>query len=553
MIRTADGGLVVHLHGDHGKLDKGTSTSGELKHLDARYFFDCRVDTIEEQKLCLSYPGINSNMYLFTDVAKTWRQHPRVRVPLYISLVYFLSQSLERFQGLDIALVPPSPITLFYTPELPGNWRLLPVPLLSNGLGDWAAADPQTWQWIPPAMLFAQEPVDESLLVGRVLHSCLVGDLYPPLLSDREKFQRFLTRRVGAQRVVSRAVRSALPDSLAVEGEQLVEVILNSIVADRAVQANNQQPRNDIERIGRELSAHRLALRWEYEGKFGIALDLLSIYADLVNPRAVPWETIARLKEKQHDWKGGFEARLKALEFDPAEAVRNAILYLRRIVVTQPEPANNADVKELLEKIDQALSQNSPGLYDLQLAHLELRYLDSPDKALRRIERNYREPSNRLLQILIRVRVYCAQNQYPVVSKLCKQGVKILAQTPDREGQGTRNAMSYLLMMDGIAHFGAVGQYKDVSYLIDAFSGFTQALDLAVEVQADDLIYIGSHWLVFLQGLAAHFHPQIQRTLITGINAYLYTKKLAGVEIPESFEGIPSLPWYSESLFFPRS
>jgi hypothetical protein len=106
-------------------------------------------------------------------------------------------------------------------------------------------------------------------------------------------------------------------------------------------------------------------------------------------------------------------------------------------------------------------------------------------------------------------------------------------------------------MLDGIANFGAVGRLADVSYLIDAFARFTGAMDVAVEIEADDLLEVVSHWLVFLENYAVHFPQKIRQTLKTGINVYLAVKKMVGVIIPDNFEEIPSIPWYDEYLLFP--
>ena len=113
-----------------------------------------------------------------------------------------------------------------------------------------------------------------------------------------------------------------------------------------------------------------------------------------------------------------------------------------------------------------------------------------------------------------------------------------------------RYVLSYLQILDGIANFGAVGRL-DVSYLKDAFAHFTSALDMAIDIKAEDLIQIGSHWLIFLEKSAVHFPPKIRQTLTIGISSYISAKKKAGFDIPLNFEDMPSIPWYDEYLLFP--
>jgi hypothetical protein len=473
-----------------------------------------------------------------------------MRLPLFVHLVNFVVESCQQLMnaGLQNGLV--SPACLFHTADPVNSWRMLVLPTLNMSLGDLAQADPLTWYWTTPEQLFAKEAVNENYLAGSVLHSCLVGELFPKLLTKREKFQRFMTGRVGLFPNLSKAITSALPGTFTEEGEKLYKFISASLTPQGSSHLDHEQTQQYLQQLADELSAYRLALRWEYEGQPDVALELLCNYAESVAPQNMPWGTIARLKEKAHDLDGTLDAMLKALQFKESDAVRNAINYLYRVAAVYAGLENELFFEAAFNKIDYALPDMIDERFALQLAYLEVRYLKSDERALLRLERNFHEPWHQVLKLLIKARIVNFQKAFPSVSKLCKQGIGILSKMPGKGGDDVRYAISYFLILNGIAHVGAVGRFDDPSYLIDAFSHFARALDQAVEIQENELFNTGAHWLAWLENYAVLFPPRICQTLMTGIKAYLEIKKIAGFEISVFFDEIPSLPWYKEELFF---
>jgi hypothetical protein len=303
--------------------------------------------------------------------------------------------------------------------------------------------------------------------------------------------------------------------------------------------------------LEKDFSIDRLAARWEYELKPDVALELLLNYSDFVGQKSIPWGMVARLKEQDGDWEGGLDARLKALTFGEDDAVRNAIGCLFRIAGLEAVTGGHSFFVEAFNKVDAALCKPLEGFHVLQMAHLEARYLQEYSGAQERLKKDFSDSWNQLLRLMILARILCTREEYPTVSSLCKKGIRIVNKLNDQGLNEGRYVLSYLQILDGIAHFGAVGRLSDVSYLIDSFACFTAALDVAMGIDAGELIETGTHWLIFLENHAALFPPNICRTLTTGIDVYLKMKIGAGFEIPVEFEGIPSLPWYEENLLFP--
>jgi hypothetical protein len=542
------------------KLDKHYSKPGQIKaHLQAlkrldssRYLLpNLQEIKMKEGRLYLSYPQVLHKRIPFTDILSTWQKNPQIQIPVFLHLAKFLVSCSQQLRQAGIALLPFSPLFLFYTLCSYGPWHLILLPVSDIKIGDWAQADPLSWQWISSKTLLEGSLTTESILYASILHFCLSGDLFPELLTRQEKFKHLLKGWTKPRPAFYITLSDALPISLDEERKNFEKVTENLLNPNHSIHSDKELFQTCIETLEKDFSIYRLASRWEYEHKTDVALELLLNYSDFAGQESIPWRMVARLKEQDGDWEGGLDARLKALKFDEDDAVRNSICCLFRIATLEAVTGGHSFFVEAFNKVNSALCRPLEEFHALQMAHLESRYLREYDKAQERLRKDFSDPWNQLLRLMIRARILCIQEEYPAVSSLCKQGVRIINKLHNQGLNKGRYVLSYLQILDGIAHFGAVGRLSDVSYLINAFDCFTAALDVALGIDADDLIENGVHWLIFLENHAALFPPNICLTLTAGIDVYLRAKIATGFEIPVKFDKIPSIPWYDENLLFP--
>ncbi len=552
MMFNGNGDLTIKLFRNYIKTEHVRSALQTLKCLDNLRFWIPEIERLEmrDNRLCLSYPRVHVHSRPFINIVEKWHVNPRLQIPLFIDLAEFLVKGTRELKQTGVSTLPFSPLLLFNVTGNPNTWRVVVLPFFDSKISDWAQADPLTWQWVSCETVLEGKVPDEDFLCGAVLHYCLVGDLFPELLTRQEMFKRLLKGRLGRFTALDQAFAAALPNTLAEEGENFIKLIKNWLRPGQSVHLNKKPPQKYLEKLRKDFSSHRLAARWEYEERPDIALDLLLNCADFARPEEVTWDVVARLKEKKSDWEGGLDARLKALKFGEADAERNAIHFLQRFANVRLNMERYKFLEEAFYKVDAVIPETTDEFHVLQMAHLEAKYLQKKTGALKRLKKDFSDSWNQLLCIMLMARIYCLQKKYPSVSRLCKKGVEIVNELPQQGLNKGRCVLSYLHILDGIANFGAVGCFG-VSYLIDAFARFTGAMDVAVEIEADHLIEIAARWLVFLKKYAAHFPPKICQTLKTGISAYFMTKRRAGSEIPLNFEEIPSIPWYDEYLLFP--
>lgn len=541
------------------KLDKRYSKPGQIKtHLQALSRLDSaqyilpnmQEIKMKDGRLNLVYPRVLLHRIPLTDIIGDWQKNLQIQFPVFIHLAKFVVSCSQQLREAEITYLPFSPLFLFCTSNSNNTWQLLILPIPGIKIGDWAKADPLSWRWITSRTLLEGDVPNESFLFASILHFCFANDLFPELLTRQEKLKRLLMGWAVLHPAFKRILPTALPISLDEERQNFEKVITDLLNPNHALHSNNKQFQTCIETLEEDFSISRLAARWEYELKPDIALELLLNYSDFVGQKSIPWGMVARLNEQDSDWEGGLDARLKALVFGEDDAVRNAICYLSRIARVKAGTDEHFFI-EAFNKVEESLCTPFEEFHVLQMAHLEARHLRKFAAAQKRLKKNFSDSWTQLLRLMILARILCIQEEYPSVSSLCKKGIRIVNKFNDQGLNEGRYILSYLQILDGIAHFGAVGRLSDVSYLIDAFACFTAALDVAVGIRASDLIESGAHWLIFLENHAALFPPNICRTLTTGIDVYLSMKIGAGFEIPVEFEGIPSIPWYDENLIFP--
>jgi hypothetical protein len=557
MMLKNDGDLGIILYKTYSKQEQVRTALQKLKYLDnSRFWIPDIEGEMEGSRLYLSYPRIHAHLKPFIDIVKNWQENPQLSISLFIDLTEFLVKCSQELNQTGVFTLPFSPLLIFNVIGNPNTWRVVVLPFFDNKIVDWAQADPLSWQWVSWETVLEGKLVDEDFLCGAVLHYCLAGDLFPELLTRQEKFKRLLEGRVGRFNALNQAFAAALPTTLAEEGEIFCKLIKNCLKPESSTPLNKELHQKYLEKIEKDFSPIRLATRWEYEGKPNIALDLLLTYADFARPDRVPWYVIARLKEKKGDWEGGLDARLKALIFGQDEAVHEAIHYLRRRANVKLGTEKYTFFREAFYTLEASFPRAIDDFHVLQMAHLEARYLQNKIGALKRLKNDFSDSWNQLLRIMFMARILCLQEEYPSVSRLCKKGIQIVNELlvnelPQQGFNEGRYVLSYLQILDGIAHFGAVGRLSDESFLIDAFAHFTGAMDVALEIEADDLIKIASHWLIFLEKCADNFPPKICQTLKTGINVYFMIKKITFGIIMDNFKELPSIPWYDEYLLFP--
>jgi hypothetical protein len=427
--------------------------------------------------------------------------------------------------------------------------RVIALPPLAVSLEAWAGADPEAWAWAPTEALRGELGAGTGYAVGALLHASIVGDLWPELIPPAERFLRLLRGRSGTLDRVAEAVAAALPKSCADDGAELVETIGLLLDADRSRRPVGDEIRARIGRLCERITPTALAAGWEREGQPQRALDVVVRGASVTPPEAIGWETLARLAESQGDLARALEAAARGLPGGDAGALRGYVALLGKVAALVPKQ------DELLARgialIDAAIPGDIGDAARVYLAHLEARHLGRDDAARSRLRARLGSEWCRALGAAIEARAHAEAEQYPHASRAARDGRALVDRAPDGGGRTGRYVRAYLHLVDGIANFGAVRALGDPSYLRDAFSNFTQSLDVARAIAAADLVDANLHWLAHLHDAARPGRSGATEVLALGIDAYLEAQGLADAIRDPRFTAAPGVPWYDEATLFP--
>lgn len=255
---------------------------------------------------------------------------------------------------------------------------------------------------------------------------------------------------------------------------------------------------------------------------------------------------------------------LSLLEADPAQ--RPADEEARRLLdevagVAQQErllwhaAASRAGPPDLLVDAIEALERGAAPLDDrsrLFLAHVEARHLDRRDAAVARLERPCQGTWAKAARAMLLARLLCDGAEYARVSRLVKEGCAAVRCMPAGGGTSGRVIHAYLLLLDGVANYGAVAQLQQLDYMSDSFKAFIASLDVARELGHEALIDINVHWLGWIARFAEISPAPLMGVVHTGVRAYLWATGLFERAQAMSARPPPGVPWYGEDLLLPH-
>lgn len=495
----------------------------------------------------LDYPAERPRTVSLTQALRAWRRNLAVNVPLILELAQFLLDCDQTLCELALPSLPVSPLLVRYTPQVPEPFRLVVLPAGRIRLGGWAQADAESWLWAAPEVVLNRRPdyplkdaAGISYSIGAALHEYYCGALLPGILTAQEGFTRLLRGHVGNLKALPQALQAALPASMTTEVETQAVLIGQLMAPEPQQRPIREELEEHLRKLRSELSAHRLATRWEYEGRRDNALDGLNLFADWQAAAAVPWTALARLRERSGDYDGALVAARHAFRHGLSDAPRYFTGFLGRLAAM---PHCIFVLRDAVVRLEEASYQIDEG-GKLLLAHLEAWPLQDPAAALRRLEEPCRSPWCEALRLLLRARLLIMGDQYEVVSSLCKEGERLIQALPAQGQDGGRYVCAYLALLDAIANYAAVAKYRDPSYYGDAFVRLTHSLQAALDARAEELQEHCLRWLGFLCTVAMPLFPEMQ----AGAHAYLSLHDLWS-RLPLSPEP-PDIPLYDEQRLF---
>lgn len=508
----------------------------------------CLPRTIEEtpDSLVLAY-ALDASSLAFSAAVPRWRTALAVHLPELIAMARYLERCAEALAKVaDTVAIAPGWLRWFPTgPARGGRFRLLAVPLVGIGLADWASASPETWSWLSNDVLLGRPaPHAGAHAVGAALYTAIAGELFP-VRPVSERFRRALRGQAGAPGAFARAALVAVPSSFTDEAGALAALVTGLLSPEPPAGWRDQ-----LAQLGEQLGAHRTAVRWEYEGKIRIARQILERFAVTVPRHEVPWEVLARLRDRDGDGQGALAAALEALGDGDPDAARGLLRQLRRVAreVDGREPGGDPGTAAWIASAIAALDQLGDQLGDLgriHLAHIEARYLGRASAAGGRLVRRAAGTWDEILRCTLLARLHAGAADWTYVAKLCEDTRLAIRAMPLAGGTLGAYTTAYLDYLDGVAHFGAVGMYSDSGYLADAFERFVAALGRALEICAadDELVVAVIDWLDWVGSVAHHLQLPAARAIGRGINAYLAA---LGSQRGTGRRGVPPLIWFDE-------
>lgn len=558
----ADGSLRVVLSVDKAERAQARSffdriTSFGERHGEAALLVAPTEIEARDGELVVTYASTDT--VGFAEAARVWRGDLAAWLPTVLAVcraIVGAGLALERAGWGFLPLMPPQ---LRIAPSAcdegggsgaPGRdrVRLIALPPLAVSLDDWAAADAESWAWAPPEALRGELGAGTGYAVGALLHAAIVGDLWPELLSPAERFLRLVRGRSGSLQSVAETLAAALPKSSKDDAYELVEGVGLLLDADRSRRPSADEIRARIGLLCEKITTSHLAAGWEREGQPQRALAVLVHGVGVTAPEAIAWDTLARLAESQGDLARAIDAAARGLPGDAA-ALRGYLGLLGKIAALTPK--QDPLLARGIALFDAAIPGDPGDAARVYLAHLEARHLGRDDASRSRLRARLGSEWCRALGAAIEARAYAEAEQYPHASRAARDGRALVEAAPDGGGRTGSYVRAYLHLVDGIANFGAVRTLGDPSYLRDAFSGFTQSLDLARAIAAADLVEANTHWLAHLHDAARPGPSGAAEVLALGIDAYLEAHGLAAAVREPRFGAAPGVPWYDEATLFP--
>jgi|GEM_PF-2663089 len=530
----------------HNRLDR--ELIARARALDPALFVVPEAIETDTEEIVVRYAMERAGSVSLASAIHAWRRDVAISLPLILDLAGFLVEATERLEAAGLQALISSPGLIRYTPGARGPWRVLALPATRPALSDWMLADRDAWLWVPPEVMLRGSSVCLSYLVGAVIHQGLVGDPFPDLLPARERITRLLSGRVGSTELVEKAIMEAIPSSLSAERSALVAWVSEGLAPEATARPPLPELRRRLEEARGSLSVLRLAAHWESEGAGRLALEILSFHAESAAPNQVPWDTIARLKEAVGDSEGATQATLRLLELGGTVG-REHHRLLR--VAGRGSEAQRASLRKAIAANDQYSYQSPDDPQRPYLAHLEARYLNEPEAALARLSS---EPSGswaKAVRAAIISRVHCDNGDYARVSRVTTDAIAVTNSMPAGGGTTGTYLHAYFRVLGGIANFGAIGKFQRMDFATDSFKALIDGLNLARQIEAEDLVDAALHWLGWLARFAESFPSPGFNSIRVGVQAYLKAVGLFDKAQSDSFTRAPVTPWYDENIIFP--
>ncbi len=477
----------------------------------------------------------------FATVAASWRESLVLNLPHILRFGEAVAASCRFLEESGAALLPLSPLTVWLDTES-GSWKSLAVPATAVSFADWARSDPASWGWTASETLLGMAPAGGRYVIGAALHSAITGDLFPPLLSRRERFQRAVRGRVGRPSLLDSLIAAAMPRSFEEERLLLHKVIFNHL-APADSRSSPEESDNLLNELFETVSVRRLSARWEHEGQPAVALHLLQDFARSAPTESVPWEAITRLMETRGDPGGALSTATNALPTGGSEEIRTFLGVLRR---SGGQVANA--IEPLRTAVARLTATDATPAAALLAAHVRARYLDDRDGARTILNRRLESSWDEVVRAVLLARLCAESEEFELVSRIAKEARAIIATIPFRGGAGGKYADAYLSLLNGIANFAAVARYQNASFLADSYRAFVDAMELALADGASDIIDAATRWLRWICAFTEVVPAPAYATIHTGIRAYLQARGVASAN--DGTAHPPRVPWYDEETFF---
>lgn len=493
--------------------------------------------------LILDYALEREHHTSFAAALPRFAAKPAIHLPEIVELARYLEACTRLLERIEVtALV--SPASLRYAPDRDdGAWRLMVVPLVDAGVGEWGQASPDAWLWTPGRALVGKRAANGgAYAIGVMLCSVLLGDVFPAHVPASLRFKRALRGWLGTPRAIPAAVAAALPASFSDEAAALAALAV--ALVEPSPPSDWQQ---QLQQLGEQLAPYRTAVRWEYEGKIEIARGILERFAASAPKQQVPWDVLSRLRGRDQDYGGALQAAIDAVGTGE-DGIRELAAVTRQLAHSRPPEECRPMIEKAIAAVD-ALGARLGDLGRLHFAHIEARYLGKLEDALRRLHPPAKTPWDNVLRGVILARVHAGRSEWAHAARVCKDARNATQAMELGGGNLGRYAVAYLDYLDGVAHYGATSLYNDPGYLADAFSRITSSLDATVAVcdASDPLIEANVHWLHWIGDLAAKLDVPEAKAIRTGISAYLSASGLAKRISEHQRRETPPLVWYDAS------
>jgi hypothetical protein len=488
-----------------------------------------------------------------------WWSDPAGSIPVILELGRFVFEVAGELAGRGFGDALLAPATVRLVPGSTHHWRLVPLPTGGSSLADWARAEPDTWLWVTRETVVGGARIDPVYVLGAALHYAIAGPLVPKSLPAREKFPRLLRGRMGLRARLSAAVKSALPRSLEDDAVVLERLILDCLETNPRARPSPDSVRERLSSLFDKLATARLIRYWGFENQQPVVARLKALVEEPPAPSGaassspspapvVPWDEQVPMLVGRGDLVGALEAAWNDIHENGPSRIRFYMAVVQRIAARLPGPST--DVAAAIDRLMGAFGDKLGESDVLRLVHIRLRYLEEKSDRLGTAHRQFASRWNDATARLMQARLTLATGQaYNQVSRLCKDARGLYESMPEKGGKAGHYATAYLHLLDGIAHVGAVGLYRNESFYHDAFDQFGRALDMASRAGHDALTQACLRWFGWLGQFTVVAQGPPLSLLSAGIEAVLRSHGLTTATVAAA--GVPEIPWYDELQLFP--